>query len=54
MINLISEINTKLVKVVNNTIAKDLEDINAKVKDSSLALRKERVRMIKVWKAIKE
>ena len=35
-------------KVVNNTIAKDLEDINAKVKESSTELRSERVRLIKV------
>ena len=35
-------------KVVSNTIAQDLDDINAKVQSSSLALRKERVRMIKV------
>ena len=36
------------MKVVCSTIAQDLEDINAKVKSSSLALRKERVRMMKV------
>ena len=35
-------------KVVSNTIAQDLDDINAKVQSSSLALRKERVGMIKV------
>ena len=35
-------------KVVNNTIAKDLEDINRKVKESSLGLRRERVRLIKI------
>ena len=34
--------------MVNNTIARDLEDINAKVKESSRALRTERVRLIKV------
>ena len=36
------------LQVVNNTIAKDLEDINKKVKDASLGLRKERVRLIKI------
>merc|ERR1711936_1005290 len=35
-------------QVVNNTIARDLEDINAKVKESSRALRTERVRLIKI------
>ena len=34
--------------MVNNTIAKDLEDINKKVKAASLGLRKERVRLIKI------
>ena len=37
-----------MIKVVNNTIAKDLEDINHKVKESSTELRSERVRLIKV------
>ena len=37
-----------MLKVVNNTIAKDLEDINAKVKESSKELRSERIRLIKV------
>ena len=37
-----------IIKVVNNTIAKDLEDINHKVKESSTELRSERVRLIKV------
>jgi len=35
-------------QVVNNTIAKDLEDINHKVKESSTELRSERVRLIKI------
>jgi len=35
-------------QVVQNTIAKDLNDINKKVKDSSMSLRQERVRLIKV------
>merc|ERR1712083_588920 len=35
-------------QVVNNTIAKDLDDINKKVKDASMGLRKERVRLIKI------
>jgi len=35
-------------QVVNNTIAKDLEDSNAKVKESSTELRSERVRLIKI------
>jgi len=35
-------------QVVNNTIAKDLEDINAKVHESSIELRSERVRLIKI------
>ena len=46
-----------MLKVVNNTIAKDLEDINAKVKESSKELRSERIRLIKVvtrkWDNIK-
>ena len=37
-----------IIKVVNNTIAKDLEDINSKVKESATELRSERVRLIKV------
>ena len=37
-----------MLQVVNNTIAKDLEDINAKVNESSKELRTERVRLIKV------
>ena len=37
-----------IIKVVSNTIAKDLEDINSKVKESSTDLRSERVRLIKV------
>ena len=40
-------------KVVSSTIAQDLEEINTKVKNSSLALRRERVRMIKVGKLVK-
>ena len=36
------------IKVVHSTIAKDLEDINKKVKESSMNLRRERVRLIKV------
>jgi len=35
-------------QVVNNTIAKDLDDINKKVKDSSMGLRRERIRLIKI------
>merc|ERR1711936_821311 len=35
-------------QVVNNTIAKDLDDINKKVKDASMGLRRERVRLIKI------
>ena len=34
-------------KVVTQTISKDLEDINAKVKGSAMGLRRERVRLIK-------
>ena len=34
--------------MVNNTIAKDLDDINKKVKDASMGLRKERIRLIKI------
>ena len=40
-------------KVVSSTIAHDLEEINTKVKNSSQALRRERVRMIKVGKLVK-
>ena len=46
-----------MLQVVNNTIAKDLEDINSKVKESSKELRSERIRLIKVvtrkWDNIK-
>jgi len=35
-------------QVVNNTIAKDLDDINKKVKDASMGLRRERIRLIKI------
>ena len=35
-------------QVVSGTISRDLEEINTKVKDSSMALRKERVRLIKI------
>ena len=35
-------------QVVNNTISKDLEDINKKVKESSKLLRTERIRLIKI------
>ena len=34
--------------MVNNTIAKDLDDINKKVKDASMGLRRERIRLIKI------
>jgi len=37
-----------ITQVVNNTIAKDLEDINKKVSEASRSLRQERVRLIKV------
>ena len=33
---------------MNNTIAKDLDDINKKVKDASMGLRRERIRLIKI------
>ena len=36
------------LQVVHNTIAADLEDINKKVKDTSMALRQERVRLLQV------
>ena len=36
------------IQVVNQTIARDLDDINAKVKQASYDLRSERVKLIKV------
>ena len=40
--------SSSYTKVVNNTIAKDLDDINKKVKDASMGLRRERIRLIKI------
>ena len=40
--------DSSFLQVVNNTIAKDLDDINKKVKDASMGLRRERIRLIKI------
>ena len=43
-----SQLIVFFLQVVHNTIAADLEDINKKVKDTSMALRQERVRLLQV------
>ncbi len=37
-----------IIQVVSQTISRDLDDINAKVKDAAYNLRVERVRLIKI------